>query len=88
MENKEAPKFNPRYVCYARAHGKTPEAMLAAQIADGSHNRGFVSWNNQKMWECRQEHPEYFMYGTIKDHEAYDRWLEEHSQGVEDGLGK
>ena len=57
-------EWNPRYVAYAKAHGKTPEEMQAGQ----KNNVDFMIWINEKWKKYDKLHPE--LYG----HHDYD-WV-------------
>ncbi len=77
--------WNPRYVNYARVHGKTPEAMLVydEERWPGGKMCGYVLWNNARLYEFSGVRPEAFFdrskrYGVgnvLVDREAYDAWL-------------
>lgn len=69
--------WNPRYVNYARAHGRTPEGMLAfdKQRLPGACMMEFIFWNRARIVDFSKAHPECFIAGGLKDHEAYDEWL-------------
>jgi len=50
-------EWNPRYVAYAKAQGKTPEEMQK----DQDNYAGFISWINEKWRKWDHIHPE--LYG-------------------------
>jgi hypothetical protein len=76
-------KWNPRYVQYARAKGKSPEAM--ANIDDetwsGGRMTGYILWNSARLEEFFKVQPDAFMIegrgrrGALVDQAAYDAWL-------------
>jgi hypothetical protein len=47
--------WNPRFVAYARAHGKSPEAMLEAdrETWSGGKMAGFMLWMSERWREWR-----------------------------------
>lgn len=75
--------WNPRYVCYARCHGKTPEEMLTHDrgLYPGGVMLGFMRWI-QRMWTEWGKTPEHG--GKFPDasrvsdaaHRDFDAWLE------------
>ena len=83
----DAKRWNPRYVAYAKAHGKTPEAMLRADKFERPCGCmvGFLEWNSQKLREFRVARPEAFFGTTLSDHAAYDAWLAEKAGGADGG---
>ena len=76
-------KWNPRYLAYCKAHGRTPEAMMAHDDEQWKGGRmcGFLLWHSERLNEARREHREFFFIqiggipGTLVDHKGYDRWL-------------
>lgn len=55
-------KWNPRYAAYARAHGRTPEAMLEHDRGawPGGRMTGFMCWIADRWrawWERRRTRP-------------------------------
>jgi hypothetical protein len=78
-------EWNPRYVKYARAHGKTSDEMIAHDRIrwPGGSMCGYILWTKDKMARAKKEHPEFFICsGTgagsavLSNHVAYDAWLE------------
>lgn len=72
-------KKNPRYVCYATVHRKTPDAMLAAdrERFPGGHMAGFMIWIRQRWHEYRGAHgihPDAPISPAQHDH--FTEWLE------------
>ena len=52
-------KWNPRFVAYAAAHGKTPSAMLEHddEAWPGGKMCGFILWIREKIFAFVKEHP-------------------------------
>ena len=73
----------PRYVAYAAAHGRTPDAQLAAdrQAYPGGRMAGFIVWVSQQLRAWRQiaKH-----VGPLlpEHHAAFDAWLDELAEQV------
>lgn len=69
--------LNPRYVAYARQHGKAPDEMLAydRRAWPGGSMCGFILWTMERIGEARKAIPSAFVAGGLWDHETYDRWL-------------
>lgn len=61
-------QWNPRFVNYARAHGRTPEAQLAQE----NSMVDFTQWNTARLNEAPKE---FFFCGGLTDHKGYDAWL-------------
>jgi hypothetical protein len=73
-------KWNPRFVVYARAHGRTPEAQLEAdRAASPAVMAGFLTWMRDRREAFQKAHPEAFFgkgdSAPIADQEAWDRFL-------------
>lgn len=70
--------LNPRWVNYARVHGRTPDEQLAhdRERWKGGSMCGFILWGREMLPRFSREHPEAFMVGRLIDHAAYDRWLD------------
>ncbi len=74
----QAQDWNPRFVNYARAHGRGPAEQLAhdRQQYVGGSMAGFIIWNSQRLGDARKAIPGAFMAGgALADHPAYDAWL-------------
>ena len=63
--------WNPRYVAYAKAHGKGPEDMISEQKS----MVGFMLWIGEQKVAFRSENPGAFVGTSIRDHAAFDRFL-------------
>ena len=63
--------WNPRYVAYAKAHGKSPEDMISGQKS----MVGFILWIGEQVVAFRNESPGAFVGTSIRDHAAFDRFL-------------
>jgi GTP-dependent phosphoenolpyruvate carboxykinase len=75
--------MNPRYIAYAKAHGKTPDAMLAHDKKEwpGGCMTGFILWMREQKGAFRKASPEsFYMVGgaltEIADQEAWDNFLQ------------
>jgi hypothetical protein len=70
---------NPRYICYARAHGRDPEAMLQhdTDAWPGGCMAGFIGWIGEqwRTWRTETEAPEPPF--SDSQHAAFDQWLQE-----------
>jgi hypothetical protein len=67
-----------RYVAYATAHGKTPDAMLAADRESwpGGSMVGFTLWMDARWREWLEMHKDRRRSAlTDADHAAFDAWL-------------
>lgn len=51
-----SPAWNPRFVAYAAAHGRTPDAQTAHDDAayPGGHMAGFILWASERDREARR----------------------------------
>lgn len=69
--------YNPRYVAYAHANGRTPDDMLTYDYEQypGGCMTGFILWISSRSTEFWKEHPEAFLGDTIVDHNAWDTFL-------------
>lgn len=70
-------KWNPRYVKYAAANGMSPKRMLRhdRRRYPGGCMCGFLLWSSAKIAKARKERPDWFLNGTLVNHDAYDAWL-------------
>lgn len=72
--------MNPRYVAYARAHGETPDAMLARDVErwPGGKMTGFVAWISAAWlaWDRERKHGANHVR-TPEEHTAFTAWLTE-----------
>jgi hypothetical protein len=81
--------YNPRYVAYATAHGRSPEDQLEHDRQDYPCGAmfGFTSWNNARLLEFASVSPQSFFTPILTpwdrhggrpqlcDHAGYDAWL-------------
>lgn len=76
--------WNPRYVEYARAHGKNPEEMLEhdAEHHPGGKMAGFIVWNSGQVQKFASQWPGCHTLAEVtlaepgKDiHALYNDWL-------------
>lgn len=74
----DIPKWNPRYVQYARVHGHTPEQQLKIddEVYPGGKMFGFILWNTEMIDTFQQIDPDAFFLGqlTIQGHKRFDEW--------------
>jgi hypothetical protein len=73
-------KFQPRYVAYATANGRTPDAMLAHDTKrfPGGKMAGFIVWMNEKWQAFDALQKQTGTYEEIKSegyHARFDAWL-------------
>lgn len=69
--------MNSRYVAYARAHGKTPEAMAQADKAawPGGSMTGFILWIAKQRRQFAALHPDKMMGDAVRDQAAWSEFL-------------
>jgi hypothetical protein len=70
-------RWNPRYLAYCKAHGKTPEQMLAhdEDAWPGGVMCGFILWMSQKLREFSKAHPGAMIGPHVRDQDAWSRFL-------------
>jgi hypothetical protein len=74
---------NPRYVAYARAHGRSTAAQLEQDRKDwpGGSMVGFTLWNTGRLRQFNAINPQAFVPSgdgaMLVDHAAYDQHLYE-----------
>jgi hypothetical protein len=70
--------FQPRYLAYCQAHGKTPDEMMQHDIEayPGGCMTGFILWSGEQLAKARKEHPDWFLNSTLHNHAEYDSWLQ------------
>ena len=76
----EAVDYQPRYLAYCRAHGRTPEAMLAhdSDAWPGGRLCGFILWISDRWHEWRVatgSRAHALDRKTDAEHAAFDAWL-------------
>lgn len=69
--------WNPRYVEYARVHGRTPERQLAhdEQAWVGGKMIGFLIWHGRRVVEFLHRHPQHALGGTFASDAASEAQL-------------
>lgn len=68
--------WNPRYIAYAKDHGRGPAAQLEHDTKVAHGMMGFVRWVDRCIDIFKGQHPEAFAGGYLKDASAFDAWLE------------
>jgi hypothetical protein len=80
--------WNPRYACYAKAHGRTPEAQLEHDdsVCPGGKMAGFLIWMGDRWREFSDLRPDLAPGTRGWDRRAwlsmchateFDAWLEQ-----------
>ncbi len=69
--------WNPRFVNYARVHGRQPQEQLDLDKAamPGACMINFLQWNRARLNEYSKINPKAFTCGGLTDHKSYDAWL-------------
>ena|SRR3990167_9693146 len=83
LHQQERHGWQPRYLAYARAHGLSPEEMLAQdrEAWPGGLMAGYITWINDEWADFDRDNgrpvhnPEY--------HARFDGWLQERHRGRE-----
>lgn len=63
-------RWNPRYVLYAAAHGRSAEEQ---HEATPRNNAAFIAWVDQQWREFEREHPHQI---SANRDGTFDHWLE------------
>lgn len=74
----EAKGWNPRYVQFARVHGRSADEQLARDRAKIAPMLAFILWNGARIREFLALHSEHALEDTLcgdRAHAAYDAWL-------------
>lgn len=83
--------LNPRWLNYARVHGRSSDEQLAHDKKrwPGGLMCGFSLWGRARIQEFGKLRPDCFMASGLIDHPAYDAWLSALpiGHGVEDENG-
>jgi len=71
-------ELNPRYVAYARVHGRTPNEMMSHDMTQypGGCMCGFILWMDEQKRAFKKARPECFIGDNVKDQKAWTAWLE------------
>lgn len=70
-------KFQPYYIAYAKAGGRTPESQLAHDKVrwPGGCMCGFILWISANKTVFRKKNPSAFMGDSIRDFTAWGEFL-------------
>lgn len=71
--------MNPRFIAYATAHGRTPEAQLEhdRETYPGGSMAGFILWIADRRRAFKARCPEAFVGDLIRDQEAWTAFLQQ-----------
>ena len=71
-------KWNPRFVLYAKANGRTPESQAEHDDQQPAKMLGFINWMRDRWSEWRTANRR-GPYDPLfaEDHASFDRWLAE-----------
>jgi hypothetical protein len=74
-------EWNPRYLAYSAAQGRTPQAQMDhdRKAWPGGFMCGFLLWSRTCLGLYAKAHPEKMLHGTFTDHDHYDAWLADHA---------
>ena len=69
--------MNPRYLAYCKAHGKTPDEMVAHDLPKYSTGIffDFPLWIEGKWYEWRKANNKVGVALRQQDHADFDKWL-------------
>lgn len=72
-------EWNPRYVQYARVHGRSPEEMLEYDTGrfPGGKMCGYINWINARWNEYTSREKVERPVVSPGHHSAFDQWLSE-----------
>jgi hypothetical protein len=79
MDNDQASTFQPRYVAYAKMHGKSPEAMIVLDQSRGGIGAWFSPWIRDRWAEFDTITGRKYRIGdghTTEGHAKFDAWLD------------
>ncbi len=70
--------FQPRFIIYAAAYGRTAAAQLEHDEAawPGGCMVGFMLWITAQRRAFKAAHPEHFLYDGIANQDAWTEWLQ------------
>lgn len=74
---KNIGQINPNYLAYCKAHGKTPEEMIASDEKEypGGKMCGFIIWISQQERRYKTKHPENFIGDFIHNRDLWTTFL-------------
>lgn len=67
--------WNPRFVYFSKAHGKSPEDMNE-HLSKAHKFYEFSLWISESLMKFKEESPESFCCGGLIDHDKFDTYLE------------
>lgn len=69
---------NPRYIAYAKEHGKSPDDMMAHDKDEypGGQMCGFMLWISAKLRIFKTQSPKSFLDSELHDQKAFDGFLQ------------
>jgi hypothetical protein len=70
-------KYQPRFVAYAKAHGRTPNAQIKHDTGKypGGKMCGFILWISEQRQKFKRQHPDCFLSDVICDQDRWTRFL-------------
>lgn len=74
--------WNPYFVHYASAHGRSAEEQLQTdrQACPGGTAAGFLCWMSGQRAAFKAAHPDAFLGNTLIDHRAWSEWLKQSAE--------